>query len=325
LRLETLAFCGSVLRNDFPPDILLRQVDDRKFVNDCGNKDWWPLIAARITWGFGDTGRHGFQLIANDRYHNCGHSGFFTEDFIRRYWHSLFVNREVVKADPPKEPNWFNKILLWFPLRWLFLLLLLFVLAYCSLRVLPWVSSLFTVMGLEFSSPLVWRHDYTLDVVPINSHYAIEQDVGLVPKNSPGTIDPDIVQAMFCWKKWMHKAAKPPDGDFSKALVVVWSDTEFGRSYFTFDCAVTVGDGWRIVDGCAFLVHDRLSTGQHRPTLRQMDLQIPYNVLDHASLQVLKPDADDKLMLVLQIEPSKDDKRPIPREAAGFNVQVKRR
>lgn len=125
LRVDRVLLCGAILPYDFRWDqILARGNAPSAIVNDCGRRDVWPVLAKSCSWGYGDAGRFGFGTAGiTDRFHDCGHSDFFDETFVRRYWRSWVEDEQLVM--PPvqpgaKAPAWLNLVGL-LPLQWLLL------------------------------------------------------------------------------------------------------------------------------------------------------------------------------------------------------------
>lgn len=134
-RLHRLLLCGAILPSDYPWEKHAQQVGPfndpnhvtRRLINDCGWRDFWPVFAQSITWGYGSSGRFGFQMpLVRDRYHDLDHSGFFTEDFAKTYWLSALSDGRI--ADGPVErpaSAWLLQLLTVIKLRYLVLLALL--------------------------------------------------------------------------------------------------------------------------------------------------------------------------------------------------------
>lgn len=100
LVLNRLVLCGCVVRQDFPWDNLASRITGQ-IVNDYGTRDIWPVMAKTLSWGYGETGRHGFgRADVFDRGHDFKHSDFFQESFIREYWRSWFATGTI------KPSNW---------------------------------------------------------------------------------------------------------------------------------------------------------------------------------------------------------------------------
>lgn len=110
LKLHRVLLCGSILPQDFDWEKHSDQVAPlprrsvHRVVNDCGWLDIWPVLANSVTWGYGQGGRFGFQTPrVVDRFHKLGHSDFFGDDFVERYWLPL-LSRGIV-VDGPRERN----------------------------------------------------------------------------------------------------------------------------------------------------------------------------------------------------------------------------
>ncbi|WP_370981014.1 hypothetical protein [Agaribacterium sp. ZY112] len=83
---KKIILCGSIVdeNHDWPA---LKSQDKNLFINDCGTKDIWPVLAKSSTFGYGASGRFGFNHPEiTDRHHNFGHDGFFSKEFISQYW-----------------------------------------------------------------------------------------------------------------------------------------------------------------------------------------------------------------------------------------------
>lgn len=108
LVLHRLVLCGCVVQERFPwENISARITTD--VINDHGTRDIWPVMAKKLSWGYGETGRHGFgRADVVDRAHNFKHSDFFQESFIRDYWRPWFDSGKYVKSrwaeDAPISP-----------------------------------------------------------------------------------------------------------------------------------------------------------------------------------------------------------------------------
>ena len=77
LDFNKIIFCGSVVPDKF------RFADYRgrfeePLVNEVGTRDFWPVIAESLTFGYGSAGTYGFRRITvRDRWHNGkAHSDF---------------------------------------------------------------------------------------------------------------------------------------------------------------------------------------------------------------------------------------------------------
>jgi hypothetical protein len=119
--------CGSVVERNFRWDLLKQ---NPLIINECGNRDIWPALARSSTWGYGASGTFGFKTPGVvDRYHDVSHSGYFDEEFVRKFWRTFAVEGKIVAAPYEKgmvEVPWWTSFLscrlLWLPwLGWLVL------------------------------------------------------------------------------------------------------------------------------------------------------------------------------------------------------------
>jgi hypothetical protein len=119
IQLRRLILCGSILPRNYPWGTYSRSVDT-PILNDCGAWDIWPVQAQSTTWGFGASGTWGFRRAGiTDRFHNFGHGGFFTADFVRTFWLSWFRGEpSALGIVPPKRPYLWSLITV-FPIKWI--------------------------------------------------------------------------------------------------------------------------------------------------------------------------------------------------------------
>ncbi len=121
ITINRLILCGAVLPRDFGWGTLrdrLTVIDPHEYptqrlLNECGWRDTWPVFAQFMTWGYGSSGRFGFQSpLVWDRYHDLDHSGFFQEAFVRDYW-CPFISEGVIKDSAGKRPPspWWLQVL----------------------------------------------------------------------------------------------------------------------------------------------------------------------------------------------------------------------
>ncbi len=134
LRLKHLVLSGSIIPRPYRWDYIKARIKT-PVINDYGTRDIWPVLAQSLSWGYGDTGRHGFGRGAaiTDRGHNYKHSDFFNEAFVRKFWHPWFERDEYVSSEwdesAPPSPWWLS-ILSVLPLQWMFIFAILFFGAY---------------------------------------------------------------------------------------------------------------------------------------------------------------------------------------------------
>lgn len=99
LVLHRLVLCGCIVKRRYPWDSVSGRINT-DVLNDHGTRDIWPLMAKKLSWGYDETGRHGFgRSDVTDRAHNFGHSDFFAEDFIRAFWKPWFESGTYKKSD----------------------------------------------------------------------------------------------------------------------------------------------------------------------------------------------------------------------------------
>jgi hypothetical protein len=85
------------------------------------------VFAESITWGYGSSGRFGFQThLVRDRYHDLGHSGFFTEGFAKKFWLSALSDGQIADGLVERPGSvWWLQLLTVFKVRYLLLLTLI--------------------------------------------------------------------------------------------------------------------------------------------------------------------------------------------------------
>ena len=120
VHIHRLILCGSVLPDNFDwdrlkDDQLSRSTDDRNFrvINDCGLKDKWPVFAKLVSKDYGSSGRFGFgHTWVRDRYFSGGHSEFFSEEFVRKFWLPYIIEGEIIEGiiERLKEPWWLSAL-----------------------------------------------------------------------------------------------------------------------------------------------------------------------------------------------------------------------
>lgn len=118
IRIHRLLLCGSVIPRDYRWDKVKSRVTGT-VLNEAGAKDIWPALA-RVTWGFGPSGTLGFKTAhVDDRFHNCGHSDFFQEQHMTKYWLPFLSDGQIVplaNGGHPKSP-WYISLPCTLPLK----------------------------------------------------------------------------------------------------------------------------------------------------------------------------------------------------------------
>lgn len=122
LRFFRMILCGSIVSDQYRWDEVQPRIES-PIINDCGTRDAWPAAAKALTWGYGATGVFGFKSPAiRDRFHDVGHSGFFDDDFVQKYW-VPFIERGQIVTSPwtsrrPQSP-WHVMFLAKVPIQWI--------------------------------------------------------------------------------------------------------------------------------------------------------------------------------------------------------------
>jgi hypothetical protein len=125
IELNRVIFCGSVVRNDFA-------FQDNRYRfkpplhNEIGTRDYWPVVASAITWGYGSVGSDGFQNpVVNDRWHKgFRHSDFMTKEFCENFYIPSLRGEAVSGDDPSSFPLWVQ-IASRLPIKWFLAVLLI--------------------------------------------------------------------------------------------------------------------------------------------------------------------------------------------------------
>ncbi len=104
IRAHRIIFCGSVVAEDFRFDRIAASFTP-DLLNECGTRDYWPVMAASVTWGYGAAGAFGLAgARVRDRWHNRkGHSAFLTADFCRKNWVPFLRDGTVVRSDGDRK------------------------------------------------------------------------------------------------------------------------------------------------------------------------------------------------------------------------------
>lgn len=117
--IDRILLCGSIVPENFDWNALPNFPKKGNAVNDIGFKDIWPVLAKTSTFGYGASGRFGFNThTIEDRYHNFSHSDFFSDDMFQNYWKPFIKKGEIVQSPFTSErnpQNYFVSILGLFP------------------------------------------------------------------------------------------------------------------------------------------------------------------------------------------------------------------
>jgi pimeloyl-ACP methyl ester carboxylesterase len=129
LQISGMVLCGSIIPKDFDwwriHNQIKAPIKRDAIINECGNRDIWPVLAQSTTWGYGASGTDGFGSVSvRDRYHPIGHSSYFTVDFVKKYWLPIIRGEKVDFSETDRagepSPRWF--LLLRLPYKWLVVL-----------------------------------------------------------------------------------------------------------------------------------------------------------------------------------------------------------
>jgi hypothetical protein len=123
LEFKRIIFCGSVVPHKFR----FENYDARfqvPLINEVGTRDFWPVIAEVVTFGYGSAGAYGFRRPAvRDRWHNGkAHSDFLNQEFCGKYWVPFLRNGEIVEdSEKAERAPWWLWIVSIFQIRILLL------------------------------------------------------------------------------------------------------------------------------------------------------------------------------------------------------------
>ena len=135
LSLNHLVLSGCIVSRRYRWDYVKSRIAT-PIVNDYGTKDIWPVMAKCLSWGYGDTGRHGFgRTHVMDRGHDYEHSQFFNEEFVRTYWKPWIEKQSFVQSiwgEKTPPASWWLSMLSVVPFQWIVLVATLFLVAWLN-------------------------------------------------------------------------------------------------------------------------------------------------------------------------------------------------
>jgi pimeloyl-ACP methyl ester carboxylesterase len=123
LEFTRIIFCGSVVPRKFPLGNYPKNFRG-PLINEVGTRDFCPVMAEVVTFGYGSSGTYGFRRPSvRDRWHNSkAHSDFLNKEFCAKYWIPLLRNGEVIDDDEEAEsPPWWLWAVSTFQIRFLVL------------------------------------------------------------------------------------------------------------------------------------------------------------------------------------------------------------
>ena len=113
---------------------LCRQVRS-DIINECGIRDIWPVLAESSTWGYGASGTFGFGAPGvSDRFHQCGHSDYFTEEMVTKYWLPWFERAEMIRTGHDTSSPHYWSFLTVAKIKYVALFLILVLLGWLALE-----------------------------------------------------------------------------------------------------------------------------------------------------------------------------------------------
>jgi small GTP-binding protein len=124
LEFKKVIFCGSIVPDSFPLEECRKRFE-APLVNEVGTRDFWPVMAKVITFGYGWPGTYGFRRPpVRDRWHNGrAHSDFLTPEFCRRYWVSCLSGDKWIDDDESADrPPWWLWVVSTFQIKYVLLI-----------------------------------------------------------------------------------------------------------------------------------------------------------------------------------------------------------
>ncbi|MDF3928731.1 hypothetical protein [Pseudomonas putida] len=111
IRFSRIILCGCIIPTTFPWGLYTKEMSKKSIINDVGTRDFYPVLATFTSFGYGSSGRKGFQTpLIKDRYFDYGHSDFFEpqNNHISKYWKPFIEKGEIVESEwdirKPKLP-----------------------------------------------------------------------------------------------------------------------------------------------------------------------------------------------------------------------------
>jgi hypothetical protein len=125
LEFKHIIFCGSVVPHKFRFEDY-RGRFNLPLLNDVGTRDFWPVMAEIVTFGYGSAGTYGFRRPAvHDRWHNgFAHGDFLNPKFCMTYWAPFLRTGRIVEDHEAAEPPpWWMWALSTFQIRYVLLII----------------------------------------------------------------------------------------------------------------------------------------------------------------------------------------------------------
>lgn len=100
IEFDKIIFCGSIIPTDYRWDTYVKSMPRESIINDVGTRDFYPVLATFTSFGYGASGRKGFQSPRiKDRYFDYGHSDFFDPNHISKYWKPFLIEGKIVESE----------------------------------------------------------------------------------------------------------------------------------------------------------------------------------------------------------------------------------
>lgn len=135
IRIKRLLLCGSIIPVSFRWDQLSHEFTDKNCVNEVGTRDFWPVFARVASFGYGGSGSFGFKTARVwDRFFDYGHSDFFTDEHLDKYWRPFILTGQVVESPwdvKRPTPPWMLSVLGGIPMVKGILLTILTLVLFC--------------------------------------------------------------------------------------------------------------------------------------------------------------------------------------------------
>lgn len=100
--INNIILCGSVLRNDFDISGFIKKLKPNSIINECACGDIALLLCNMTCYGLGNAGRigfHGHNDVLINRYYLGGHSVYFSNSRILKYWKPVFDTKTIDNVD----------------------------------------------------------------------------------------------------------------------------------------------------------------------------------------------------------------------------------
>lgn len=116
IKLNVVILCGSILPR--ASSVWRRFKNNGQIegpiVNFCGRRDPFPALAELLSRDYGASGVVGLgDPNVVDSFHDCGHSGFLTEAFCKRFFNPLIRSKSLPLSTAANRPRGYISAILW--------------------------------------------------------------------------------------------------------------------------------------------------------------------------------------------------------------------